>query len=66
VGGVDGVLFGHDELKGASKDPRKECPGRFVSMNSVRAEVAVRVDHIMANTNELEREELLRGAGFSI
>ncbi len=34
------ALVGHDELKGASRDPNKECPGRHLHMASLRDTVA--------------------------
>jgi hypothetical protein len=37
-------LFGHDELAGASADPNKECPGRHLSMNELRADVERALD----------------------
>lgn len=36
------ILFGHDELSEATRDPNKECPGRHLDMNALRAEVAAR------------------------
>ena len=33
------VIRGHDERKGASRDPRKECPGRLLDLAELRREV---------------------------
>lgn len=32
-------IFGHDELKGSSKDPHKSCPGRYFDMTKFRRDV---------------------------
>jgi hypothetical protein len=34
------ALHGHDELTGGSRDPNKECPGRMLPMDALRARVA--------------------------
>ncbi len=33
-------IVGHDEVKGASSDPNKECPGKLLAMNPLRDDVA--------------------------
>lgn len=40
-GWVDGpnAIYGHDELEGGSSDPNKECPGKHLSMDTLRYEV---------------------------
>ena len=38
LGGAS-VVWGHDELRNASTDPLKECPGRFLDMGAVRRDV---------------------------
>lgn len=35
------IIRGHDEIPGARKDDGKQCPGRFLSMDAIRAEVAI-------------------------
>jgi hypothetical protein len=37
-------LAGHDELAQASADPNKECPGRFLPMPGLRAQVAAALE----------------------
>lgn len=34
------ALCGHDEMPGGSADPNKKCPGRFLSMDDLRRDVA--------------------------
>jgi len=37
--GKDECIWGHDELKGGSKDLSKECPGRYLDMGALRRDV---------------------------
>lgn len=38
LGGAE-VVRGHDELRDGSRDPARECPGRFLDMRKLRADV---------------------------
>jgi len=38
LGGAS-VVRGHDELKDGSRDPNRECPGRYLDMTALRADV---------------------------
>ena len=49
-------VYGHDELPGASKDPAKACPGRFLDMNVLRIEASSSADN--------EAQSLLQMYGF--
>ena len=35
------VVWGHDELVNASRDPNKECPGRLLCMDALRRDIDV-------------------------
>lgn len=38
LGGAS-VVWGHDELRDATRDPLRECPGRYLDMGQVRRDV---------------------------
>lgn len=37
--GGPSVVWGHDELRDATRDPLRECPGRYLDMGRVRSDV---------------------------
>jgi hypothetical protein len=59
-------VSGHTELPGSSGDPNKRCPGRYVNMDHVRAEVEKRLP-VGSDTWDLPRRlKYIARAGFSI
>jgi hypothetical protein len=60
------TVVGHDELKGSSSDPTKRCPGRFVNMSKVRAEVKKRLP-VGSETWDIRRRlDYIVRAGFAL
>ena len=57
---------GHTELHGASLDPSKRCPGRFVSMDRLRAEVDGRLPTGSDAWDIRRRLEYVQRAGFAL
>jgi len=66
IGGVTGVVFGHDELRGASKDPDKECPGRHLDMMRLRSQLIAEVEVCRDMRGSVAIEYLMLGSGISM
>lgn len=58
-------LVGHTELKNASRDPEKECPGKFLDMDALRTEVAEKVRGVM-ELDDLGRKLVLNNYGIVV
>lgn len=54
-------LRGHTELPNASKDPKKRCPGSGVSLDDLRAAVAIRIKDITPEYDRLAKDLVLGG-----
>lgn len=59
-------VHGHTELAGASKDPKKRCPGRFVNMDEIREAVRKRFPPWSYTWNIRDRLRHIVEAGFTL
>jgi hypothetical protein len=59
-------VMGHTELPHSSGDPNKRCPGRFVNMDAIRAEVAKRLPAGLETWDIRQRLAFVTGAGFAL
>jgi hypothetical protein len=59
-------VSGHTELPGGSHDPGKRCPGKFINMDQVRAEVEKKLPYGSEHWDIRQRLAFVTGAGFSL
>ncbi len=58
----DENLKGHDELPEGSSDPDKECPGEYLSMDDLRADVEEWIDsNLDVSADAVQRDRFLSG-----
>jgi len=52
------IVSGHDELFGATNDPNKECPGKYLNVHELRLEIKKKIEY--------NNEKRLTESGISI